>query len=402
MTDARYEYAALDGKGAKVRGALHAYSEEHAASVLRAQGLAPIRLLRRGQGTDLFGRQIGATRLAEFLHALGALVGAGATMTAALTIYRQQERRTRLRQFSESLEREIASGRSVSDAFRTSLGEEAPFVSALISAGEASGALATACGAAAEQIERDERLKGEFWSAISYPLFILAASVVAILLLLLAVVPSIAPLISEAGGEAPIVLRVMIGVSGFLLSHGFVILTLGLVSLALLFAAARLGLLRTTLDQLVLDGPGASISRRLIYGRFAAIFGRLLSSGVPAHDAFRLAAAGTTIKLARERVIACSQAIFDGARVSQALATCPGFPPGIVRMAAVGEETGALGSMLERAAIIEQEFANRALGSITKWLGPLMILVLGLMIGLVMAGLLTGVSSIGDSVINAS
>ena len=401
MSASRFKYAALDVRGAKVRGLVWAESAQNAHTILQQQGLAPVRIASAA-GDERAGSRVGAKRLAEFLHDIGALVGAGTTLVSALAMFRQQDSSAgKLTRLSENIEREIAGGRSVSEAFRLALGGEAQFVPALIAAGEASGSLASALQAAGSQIERDEALRAEFWASTSYPLFIMAASLMAVLLLLFVVVPSIAPLVSEAGAQAPMILRVMIAFSEMLTGNWLAILLIGLVSAAALLIAWRLGLLRNVVDRAILDGPCAPISRRLVFGRFAGVFGRLLSSGVPAHEAFGLADGAVSLRLAQQRIRACSVSIFDGARVSQALAQCRGFPSGIVRMAAVGEEAGALGPMIERAARVEQDVANRALSSLTKWLGPAMIVLLGVMIGLIMGGLLSGVSSLGETVLGA-
>jgi type II secretory pathway component PulF len=400
MTDQRFQYTALNGRGVKVHGAVSAGSTEIAAAMLRSEGLTPIRLQVAAASQGWRRGAVGRARLAEFLHALGMLVGAGATMTAALAIFRGQMSGGALARLSENLEKEIAGGRPASEAFRIALGGEAPFLPGLVAAGEASGDLAAALRGAADQLQRDGKLAEEFWSALSYPLFILGASVAAILVLLLFVIPSIAPLVAEARAQTPVVLRVLIAASDFTNAYGGLIVVLALIGSVAIAIGGALGLLRDPAERFLLEGPVGAIARQLVYGRFAGVLGRLLAAGVSAPDAFRLANGATNVRRAQRRMEAAATTIFDGARVSQALASCKGFPSTIVRMAVVGEETGALGDMIERGAQIEQDAAIRRLGGISKWLGPVMIALLGGMIGLVMAALLTGVASLGGSVLD--
>jgi len=130
------------------------------------------------------------------------------------------------------------------------------------------------------------------------------------------------------------------------------------------------------------------------------VLGRLLSAGVPASQALKLAAAAMPVDLARARLEAAGAAIYEGASVSRALQACKGMPPIVLRMAEVGEQSGSLGALLERAVDFEQAAALRDIQSIAKWLGPVLIVLLGGLIGAVMASLLGAISGIGSAVLS--
>lgn len=402
MSQQEFAFSAVDSRGRKVRGRKFASSARDAHAELRRDGLAPTSIKPASSRWGLGARHgvaASSTSIAEFLRALGMLLAAGAPLVTAIRMVGEQSRDPAVERLGARLESDIAGGRAVATSLSEVLGRRTAFVSGLVAAGEASGELAQAFEEAADQIDRDAKLAEEFWAAMSYPLFILGASIAAILVLLLVVVPSIAPLITEEGVNPPMALKAMIAVSGATQSFGVAFLAALALSVTGVLLAARLGLLRDPFEVFILDGPFAQTARSLVFGRFSAVLGHLLASGVPSPEAFRIASAGVASGLARARIDVASERIFEGVRVSVTLASCRGVPDTIVRMAAVGEETGRLGQMLKKAGLLEQQRAVRFLQQAGRWLAPAMIILLGLMIGAIMGGLLSGVASLGDAIL---
>ena len=398
MTDPEFQYVALAPNGTKTRGRVRAISLKRAAALVRSQGLSPISISPSRVGAT--SRQtLAPDRLAELLHSLSLLVGSGTTVSAALALARPATSQPALNGLLNRIDRDVAGGMPVSDAFGQALGERYNFVSALLAAGEASGDLSGAFGKASHQLQRDAMAAEELWAAISYPLFVLSASLLAIGVLLTIVVPALAPLVAETQISGPNMLAVLVHVSTALHRHGLALASgLGL-AVTCLIVAQLLGVLDKYNETLLLDGPARSLVRSLTYGRFASMLGSLFSADIPAAQAFQLATASVGLAVAKQRLVQCSKRLFEGEPISEVLAACKGMPLMIVRMAQVGEQSGSLGGMLERGGDIEQQLALRHLRAISKWIGPMMIAVLGAMIGLVMASLLTGIANIGDSVL---
>lgn len=401
MSEVHYRYLALDAGGGRVKGELSAASPAAAAAALRSQGLVPVDLTA-GRSVVLAGRWgqgLSDDALAELFFSLGQLTGAGVALPNALATTRAQSRGPSAR-LCERIERRLAAGTGASAAFADALGDAAGYAPALIAAGEATGDLPGAFRELAEQMRAAGALRGAFWSAVSYPLFIFVAFVASLVMLLVVVVPALAPLLDEAGASKGGALRVLLGASE-LLRGGWTWMLIGAVVMAVTALAAwRLGLLHGVFARVVLDGPARRTARSLTYGRLAVTLGRLLSAGVPAPEAFRLATAGASANLIRDRLEDAVRSLFTGASVATALGACPGFPPTIARMARLGEETGALGPMLERAGGIEQARGIRALEALSKVLAPALIVTMGVLVGGVMALLLSTVSSLGDAVLN--
>jgi type II secretory pathway component PulF len=172
---------------------------------------------------------------------------------------------------------------------------------------------------------------------------------------------------------------------------------MGAISLAW---AARAGLLSSTLDAAFLDGPLRRTARGLVYGGFAIALGGVLGAGAPMSEALRLATRSVRSDLARRRLEPVAQAVRQGEALSTALDRVAGFPGAVTRLASIGEASGALGPMLTRAGTLEEETAVRRIEAAGRILGPALIVGLGGLIGLLMAGLLSGVSGLGEAALN--
>jgi type II secretory pathway component PulF len=138
----------------------------------------------------------------------------------------------------------------------------------------------------------------------------------------------------------------------------------------------------------------------LVYGAFAVALGTMLASGAPMSDALRLSLRSVRSGLARARLEPVARAVRQGQSLPSALEQVARFPAIIVRLAAVGEVSGALGTMLARAGRLEEETAIRRIEAVGRLLGPGLIIFLGGLIGLLMAGLLSGVSQLGETALN--
>lgn len=399
MTQA-FIYAALDVRGALRRGSFAAQSRDEAIQLLRAEGLSVVRVRPATRALIGAPARLSSAQLSEFLLLLAQLLGSGSNVTTALSMLRAQQQRGRITSVIEAVQRRIASGDSLAAAFAHALEGQGGSVSALIAAGEMSGDLPGVLRTAATQIERDQALGAAFWSAISYPAFILCATVIALIIILGVVVPSLEPLVTDATARPGASIRLLLGVSEFLRGTWPWLAAIVAGLLVGGIALWRAGVLGPLVERTLLDGVLRRLTRRLIFGRTAAVLGRLLSAGVPASQALRLAAAAMQMDLARARLEAAGAAIYEGASVSRALQACKGMPPIVLRMAEVGEQSGSLGALLERAGDFEQAAALRDIQGIAKWLGPLLIVLLGGLIGTVMASLLGSISGIGSAVLS--
>jgi type II secretory pathway component PulF len=192
----------------------------------------------------------------------------------------------------------------------------------------------------------------------------------------------------------------MIGASAALKSNLALLASLAAASIVALLVAGALGVLSRPIERLMLDGPMRRTSGALTFGAFAIALGNMLASGASMTDALRLAIRSVRSSVARERLDVVAQRVRQGELLSATLAQVRGFPAAIVRLSAVGEASGSLGMMLARGGKLEEERAIRRIESVGRILGPALIVLLGGVIGLLMAGLLSGVSQLGSAALN--
>ncbi|MBS0297132.1 MAG: type II secretion system F family protein [Proteobacteria bacterium] len=384
-----------------MRGQVRARSDAGAFERLKRDGLSPVRITPAKRGAGLAAsssvKGLGQRESAELLSDLSALLRAGSDMRTALSIVGAKADRPALREVCKALSAEISGGGALDRAFARNLSAKQGFIAALIAAGEASGDLAGGLQRAADILESRLKIREQLWSVLSYPLFVLASTIAALAVILLLVVPSLAPLAEAEGANPGLPMKILLGVSGFLRGN-LAVLVAGMLTVAGgLFVAARGGLLGPFIDGLALDGPIRRTARGVVFGGFAIALGNVLAAGAPMGEALRLATRSVRSERARKRLEPVAHAVRQGEALSSALGRVAGFPGTVVRLAAIGEQSGALGAMLARAGTMEEAAAIRRIEAASRLLGPALIVSLGAIIGLLMAGLLSGVSGLGDA-----
>lgn len=398
---AAFNYVAVDSSGRRVRGSLLAPDDAAAFDQLRRDGLQPVSLKpgRRKVRAETQGRSLGRQEAADFLSSLAELLKAGADIRTALAILSARYEKAAVRQVCQQLSSDISGGEALERSFARSFPGRNAFVASMVAAGEAAGDLAGGLERAADVLASRLKLRNQLISVLAYPMFVLTSAVCAVFVILLFIVPAIAPLAEDSGASPPLALRILIAASRFL-GENLILLAavLGAIVLALGVAWAA-GLLARPLALLSLDGPVRRTARGVIFGSFAVSLGTMLGAGAPMSDALRLAIRAVPSPAARRRLEPVTFAVRQGHPLSSALETVKGFPPAIVRLAAVGEASNALGPLLQRGGRVEEEAALRRIETLGRIAGPALIVALGGLLGVLMGGLLSGVSQMGQSVL---
>jgi len=399
VTNFRFEAVNADGR--RIKGALSATSEAAAFEELRGRGLSPLSLRRSaGPATVRVAAAPKATterESADFLTSLADLLRAGADIRTALGILGARSDRSAVKPMSQALDADISAGEPLDRAFARCFHGRQTFVASMVAAGESAGDLPGGLHRAAEVFYSRIKLRDQLVSVLAYPAFVLASAIASVFVILLFIVPSIAPLAQDTGATPPASLAVLIAASDFLRAN---LTLLGVSSLAggiALTVMGRLGLLSGVTEALFIDGPARRTVCGLVFGGFAISLGTMLAAGAPVTDALRLANRSVMTKAAQRRLAPLVQLVRQGQPVSATLETVRGFPPSIIRLAAVGEATNTLGQMLSRGGKLEEESAMRRIETLGRIAGPALIVFLGLLLGLLMGGLLSGVSQMGQS-----
>lgn len=402
MAEGAFRYLAVDPTGRRVRGVLSAADGASAFQLLRRDGYSPISLkpiAARGERGGADVQDLRARESAELLTSLADLLFAGADIRTSLSILAERFERPKVRLICKALSDDISGGESLERAFARRFRRGQAFVPSMVAAGEAAGDLPGGLRRAGQVIASRIKLRDQLVSVLAYPSFVLVSAIASVLLILLFIVPSIAPLAEDLGGEPPLALRLLNGASSFLLDN-MLPLSIGLASGAfLLLVAGLLGALTRPVERIMLDGPARRTSSGLIYGAFAASLGAMLAAGTPINEALRLASRSVPSPAARARLAPVAVAVREGRALSDALAGVKGFPAAIVRLTAVGEASNTVGPLLLKGGALEEEAALKRIETFGRLAGPALIVILGLLLGVLMGSLLTGVSQMGELIL---
>ncbi len=396
-----YKAVALNGKSRQ--GVIAAQSEAEVYARLRAENLSPVAIrpaqtktassgggLKRWLGA-LTGRgaALNDADLEELFSSLAVLLRAGADIRTALAVLGGDTEA--LREVSQA----ILGGTSLDNAFGPVIPPSASHLRGLILAGEARGDLAGGLDSAARVLATRRKIRQQLFEALSYPAFVFVTAIAALCIILLVVVPAIAPLLSDTGHPLPGYFQVIMFLSSAL-QQGWSYL---LSAVALLLVAGYFGWrywgLKGWLEAWLLSGPLGGIARALVFGGFARTLGDALQSGAGVTDALRLCQRSIGNAAARKRLENVATQVRQGSRLSGALRQVDGFPRPIIRLCEVGEASSTLGAMLAKAGEREEQQALSRIDKLSKVLGPALIVALGGMIGALMGGVLTALTDIG-------
>lgn len=398
MADQHFSYVAIDRAGRRVRGLVAASGDAEAFEQLRRDGFSPLRLkARRVAPAKPKTQGLGARETAEFLSGLSELLRAGADIRTALSILGARFEKPALKQMGETLSGDIAGGEPLDRAFARAFQASQPFVAPMVAAGETAGDLPGGLQRASDVIMSRLKLRDQLVTVLAYPLFVLATAIGALFVILLYIVPSIAPLATELGSEPPAALALMIAASDFLRANLRNLLLGVAAGMLAVLVSGRAGLLSRPLDRLLLDGPARRTVTGVVFGGFAQSLGAMIAAGAPVADALRLAIRTVPMAGARRRLEPVTQAVRQGEFLSGALSDVRGFPSAILRLTAVGEASNAVGPMLQRSGRMEEEAGLRRIETVGRIAGPALIVLLGAVLGVMLAGLLSGVSQMGQS-----
>lgn len=392
-----FEYEGLDAQGRSSRGIVDAESLRAARAKLKRQGVFATRLeeTRRAVDTEReeamprFGRAIRAGELSLITRQLATLLGAGLPLVAALGALLEQVESDRVRRVLSHVREGVNEGKAFHEALAEQGRSFPDIFRNMVSAGEASGTLPLVLARLADFLEGSMAFRRKVQSALVYPILMGFLGTGILWFLLTSVVPRVTRIFEDVQRALPLPTRILLAASAGLRAYGWV----ALVGVALgLVALRRYGKTpegRLTLHGLVLRLPAFGRFRRLVaVSRFANTLGTLLASGVPLLTAMDIARAVLGNAVLEEAVIAARTEVREGRSLRDALRASGQFPAAVCQMVGVGEESGALDTMLLKVAEAFEAQVETAVVTLTSLLEPLMILTMGLAVGFVVLAVL--------------
>lgn len=405
-----YAFEALDAQGASHKGVIDADSAKAARSLLRTRALIPLSVesattgagtqARTGWNLTLWGgRVFNATLLAVWTRQLAGLVAAGLPLERALAALAEEAEKPDQRALVASLRSEVNAGSAFARALAQHPREFSATYVAVIAAGEQSGQLGRVLERLADDLEARENLRNKLIAASLYPAIVSAIAVIIVVFLVTYVVPQVASVFSGSQRALPLLTVIMMGISDGVRAHGWLMLgALVLLTGGVIFARRQPDL-RLRMDAAWLRLPLAGrLARGYNAARFCGTLAMLASAGVPILKALQTAAETLSNQAMRADALDALVLVREGAPLASAIGSKKRFPPLVTMFARLGEQTGQLPTMLQRAAEqLSAEVQRRAMHLATV-LEPLLIVAMGVVVMLIVLAVLLPIMQLNQLV----
>jgi type IV pilus assembly protein PilC len=386
---ATFSYSVRDRAGKLISGTLDAESESAVARRLKDMGYAPVSITQSNAGLSkeikipgLGAKKIKLKDLAVFSRQFATMINSGLSLLRALTILTEQTENKRLAEVIGEVRNDVQAGSSLSGAMGKHPDVFPPLMVNMSKAGEIGGFLDSVLLQVAANYESEVKLRGKIKSAMTYPTVVLCIAVLAVMGMLLFIVPTFAKMFKQLGAQLPAPTRLLVMLS-HLLKVGFpVFIIMAIVGVIVWRRVKNKEQVRNVVDPLKLKLPiFGALFQKVAISRFARNLGTMMRSGVPILQSLDVVADTTgNIVLARAtRDI--QDSVRQGESVTAPLRAHPVFPPMVAQMMAVGEDTGALDQMLEKISDFYDQEVEATTEALTSLIEPLMIAVLGGIIG---------------------
>ena len=379
-----FVWEGTDKRGVKMKGEQQAKNVNMLRAELRRMGITP--KVVKPKPKALFGaagRRVTPLDIAIFSRQLATMMKAGVPIVTSMEIIANGSKNPRMSALVNSVRAEIESGSSLYEALSKHPVEFDGLYRNLVKAGESAGVLETVLDTVATYKENIEALKGKIKKAMFYPAMVIAVALIVSGILLVFVVPQFEQVFQSFGADLPAFTQVVVGLSRFMVGWWWAIV-LGLVGLGVAFIMAKKRSLafQRFLDRLILKLPVVGqIMHNSAIARFARTLAVTFKAGVPLVEALETVAGATGNTVYETAVLRIREDVSVGYSVNMAMKQVNLFPHMVVQMTAIGEEAGALDTMLFKVAEFYEQEVNNAVDALASLLEPLIMIILGVLVG---------------------
>ncbi|TFG47011.1 MAG: type II secretion system F family protein [Gemmatimonadales bacterium] len=380
-----FEYTAKNASNGQImKGQMQAQTRDEVVGHIRKNRLILVNIREAPkQITFSFGQPAIKTRdIVIFTRQFATMINSGLPLVQSLSILAAQTENKALKEVTKQVVFDVEAGNTLADAFsRHPKAFTGLFVN-MVAAGEAGGILDTILLRLATFLEKNDALIRKVKSAMVYPAVIMSVAGIAITVLLIFVIPVFQAMFASVNMELPLPTRVVIGMSEFLLGYWWAILAVigALVFLIRQYYKTPDG--HRNIDKLMINSPVlGDVIRKSAVSRFTRTLGTLISSGVSILDGLEITAKTSGNRVIHDAVMESRASIAGGETIAAPLERSKVFPPMVISMIAVGEQTGGLDEMLSKIADFYDEEVDVAVGTLLSLMEPVMIVVLGVVVG---------------------
>ncbi len=398
---ATFVYTGRTRQGTLRKGEVVAKDKDEAIARLRKEDIVVVTSVQQKAGQISlaipgFGGKVKDKDIVIFTRQLATMIDAGLPLVQCLEILGNQADNPVLKKTITTVRADVEGGSTYADALRKHPKVFDELYVNMVAAGEAGGILDTILNRLSKYIEKAMKLKKEIKSAMVYPAVIVTVAAAVITVLMVWVIPIFATIFTDFGGVLPLPTRLVIGASNFMKSYFYVVF--GALGLAL-FGLRRYHKTpggKKVLDTLFLKLPVlGDLIRKAAVAKFTRTLGTLISSGVAILEGLMIVAKTAGNKVVEEALMTARQSISEGKTLSEPLLKSKVFPPMVVQMIAVGENTGALDAMLNKIADFYDDEVDSAVANLTSLLEPLLMVFLGITIGFIVVAMYLPIFKMG-------
>lgn len=386
-----YAYTGRDSSGKLVKGRVDAPGESSVVARLRTMGIAPVTIKQVTGGTGLnrdislgglFDKKVTIKDLAVMSRQLATMIGAGLPLLKALTILADQSENPKLAATLDEVRTGVEEGASFSDSLAKHTRVFPPIFINLVRAGEVGGFLETSLESVAKNYEKEVELKATIKSALTYPVVVLIMALLAVVGMIVFIVPVFEDLFEDLGGTLPLATQILVVISANMIWAGPLLIVGGIVGAIWWRANRHTPKFRSVYEPLLLKMPVfGDLFKKIAIARFARNFGTMIGSGVPILQALSIIGSTSGNWEVEQAVQSVQDSVRQGRSIAAPLSMQPIFPSMVTQMIAVGEDSGALETMLEKIADFYDSEVQSTTEALTSLIEPLMIAFLGVVLG---------------------
>lgn len=400
-TSSTYVYKGVDKRGSKIEGEVEGLSPAIVKAQLLKQGIRANQVKKKPK--PLFsggGKRIQPSDIAVFSRQMATMMKAGVPLVQSFEIVADGLDNPNVRKLVMEIREDVAAGGGFAQALRKHPKYFDDLFCNLVEAGEQSGALETMLDRIATYKEKTEALKAKIKKALTYPIAVIVVAIIVTGILLVKVVPQFAETFSSFGADLPAFTLFVLNLSELAQNHWFKII-LGAAAFVFLFKEAkkRFESVGYAIDRYILKVPVVgNILYLSVMARFARTLSTTFAAGVPLIDALTSVAGAAGNRIYRDAIIKIREDVSTGIQLNTAIRAQKMFPTLLIQMASIGEESGALDEMLEKVAVYYEEAVDNQVDSLTSLLEPMIMAVLGILVGGLMIAMYMPIFQIGQVV----
>ncbi|MCY4046109.1 MAG: type II secretion system F family protein [Cellvibrionales bacterium] len=395
-----YVWHGLNASGEKVKGELQSQSAAIAKVQLKKKGILPKKVSKKSESIFSQGKQIKPQDIAVFSRQMATMMRAGVPLIQAFDIIIEGAENPNLKTLVTKIRTDVAGGGTLANALREHPKYFDTLFCNLVESGEQSGALETMLDRIATYKEKTEALKSKVKKAMKYPLAVLAVAFIVTGILLIKVVPQFEALFKGFGSDLPVFTRMVLDLSEWVQAYGFfcLVFVAGAIS-AHIAAVKRSPKYSDGVDAVTLRLPiFGGIAHTAVYARFSRTLGTTFAAGVPLVDALDSVKGAAGNAVYANEVSKIRDEVTTGIPLNQSMRSSGMFPVMMIQMISIGEEAGDLETMLNKLADIYEQQVDDAVDGLTSMMEPLIMAVLGALIGGLMIAMYLPIFMMGSAI----